>query len=161
MGSNKVPLTGFWVAGIFDKDMCSKFYAWVSWHRQKHERKQIELKQGTIEVIKKFSVEMLSSWCNPGLWDLYGNAKWQTVMAEPTSDCQLPRNLSVTRGIQSDIFSSMTAVLVGSLLFPPNLQLYPLSFPERPVSIKGQEDLLHCTVLFTCNPQQVFWSRWI
>lgn len=143
MGSNKVPLRGFWVANIFGKDMCSMFYAWVFWHKQKHERKQVELKQGTIEVIKKFSVEMLSSWCNPGLWELYINIKWQTVVAEPTSDCQLPTNLAVTREIQSDTFSSMTAVFEGSMFFPSNPQLYPLSFPDRPVSIKGREDLLH------------------
>ena len=89
----------FWVASIFAKDTGSKFYAWVSWHKQNHEKKQIKLKQGTVEVIKNFSVEMLPSWCNPGLWELYSNVKWQPVMAKPTSDGQLPTNLLVTRGI--------------------------------------------------------------
>lgn len=58
----------------------------------------------------------------------------------PIVNCQ--QILSVTRGIQCDTLSTITAVFVGSVLFPPNPQLYSLSF-QGPVSIKGWGDLLH------------------
>lgn len=100
---------------------------------------------------------MMQSW----LTELYSNVKWQTMMAKPTSDCQLPTNLSVTTGIQSDTFSSMTTVFVGSVCIPPNPQVYPLSFPDRQISIRGQGTSFTDTVLCTSNLQQFFRFCWI
>lgn len=74
-------------------------------HKLEYVRKQVELKQVKTEVIDKIfskKIRMPSLCCNPCSEELYSNVKWQTEVAEPTSGCELPTNVSVTR-TQSDV----------------------------------------------------------
>lgn len=125
---------------------------------RKNERKQIQLKQETVE---KISVEMLSSWWNPGLQELDSNIKWQTMMAESTSDCQLPADFWVTRGIQSDTFRSMTANFVRSMFCLLILNFIHCPSQTGQFPQKAGRISFSFPVIFTCNRQQVFLACWV
>lgn len=82
-------------------------------------------------------------------------------MAESTSDCQLPADFWVTRGIQSDTFRSMTANFVRSIFCLLILNFIHCPSQTGQFPQKAGRISFSFSVIFTCNCQQVFLACWV